>query len=192
MASEVQMINQAVDTAFAEEEAKDVEDERNDYALGLLENLEGALGGGLLFKETKDMIEDLLDRRTTEEKTIDLIKKIEEVSTNVEKVTGGTGIEDIEEDPRGASVDDTTKPEVIKSALVDEDGDSSLSSSNKLLNPEGRTQGDDNDVSANDYISGTNLKSFNADGAVVNQPWIMGVTKAMKIAFGWGWNRGEN
>ena len=56
MASEVQMLNQGVDTAFAEEEAKDVEESRDDWKLNMLEDFQGLLSGGLLAKEGVDMI----------------------------------------------------------------------------------------------------------------------------------------
>ena len=171
MASEVQMINQAVDTAFAEEEAKDVEDARNDWKLQQLENLEGALQGGLLFKEGRDMIEDMLDRRTPAEKASDIVDKVEKTREEMDGGLGDTGTKGLKQDPDSKPLTDKDTPTIVQ--------------------PEFSAASGKNEVTANDYVSGTNLKSFGADGTVVNKPWFQGVSTAVRMAFGWGMNRGD-
>ena len=171
MASEVQMINQAVDTAFAEEEAKDVEEAREDWKLQQLENLEGALQGGLLFKEGTDMIEDMLDRRTPAEKAADIVKKVETTKSEMPGGLGETGTEKVKQDPDSKPLTEKNIPTIVQ--------------------PEFSAASGKNEVTANDYVSGTNLKSFGADGTVVNQPWFQGVSTAVRMAFGWGMNRGD-
>lgn len=171
MASEVQMINQAVDTAFAEEEAKDVEEERNDWKLQQLENLQGALQGGLLFKEGKDLIQDMLDTRTNAEKSQDMVKEIAEALHGMGGGMGKTGTEEVIQDPDSKPLTPKDTPVIVQPWDSDASGK--------------------NEVTANDYVSGTNLKSFGADGTIVNQPWFQGVSTAVRMAFGWGINRGD-
>jgi hypothetical protein len=169
MASEVQMLNQGVNTAFAEEEAKDVEESRDDWKLNALEDFQGLLGGGLLAKEGVEMIQDFKEgSMSLEERIAKGIKEGLEAKAIADKIDS-KGIDDLPDDPDFKSTDDLAKnTTVVKDDIVN--------------------TAEDN-VSSNDYIAGTNLKSFGQDQSIVNRPWMQGMSMVAKVAFGWGKNR---
>jgi hypothetical protein len=174
MASEVQMLNQGVDTAFAEEEAKDVEESRDDWKLNMLEDFQGLLSGGLLAKEGVDMIKGFKESSMSlEERIAKGIKEGLDAKAIADEV-GSTGLDDTPDDPDFKSTEDladnttVVSDDIVKKIDID--------------------KADDN-VSSNDYIAGTNLKSFGQDQSIVNRPWMQGMSMVAKVAFGWGKNK---
>ncbi len=172
MATEVQMLNQAVDTAFAEEEAKDVEEARDDWKLNALEDLEGLLGGGLLMKEGTEMVADMLDTRSEAEQAADLKIKTQAIIDSL----GSAGDDEVADDPNFKNPDD-----IAKAASVEIDPDDNTGPAGKKVDTES--------VQTSDYINGTNLKSMDINGQVSSKPWVQGLSAVAKIAFGWGENR---
>jgi hypothetical protein len=167
MASEVQMINQAVDTAFAEEEVKDIEEDRDNVFLNTLDNLNASLLGGIATKEGIDVVKDLTDRRTDVEKLTDKINEYEELSKKIKNVPN------IKED----EVPSETLSEIQSGDLEDPPVSAAKVADKVVVNnaPE---------VSASDYVDGILLKSFDMQGDVLNRPINHGMKLAMNYMFG--------
>lgn len=172
MPTEVQVIDQAVDTAFAEDDAKDKEEERGDFWLDALDNLNASLLQGVATKEGIDVVKDMFDTRTDAEKAVDIEKKIyaategmkdKQTIVDEEEVPSET-VKEIESGSTGTAAEDA---EDVAEKVVKV----------KVQNAP--------DLSTSDYIQGVNLKSFGNNGEILNQPIHYGMKLAINTLFGW-------